>query len=338
MTHLEPLAPEEALDWYLDDKQSESAASTMYSHTSRLGHFIRWCDAHGIDNLNALTGRDLQRYKVWRRDEGDLNSVTVKTQMDTLRVFIRWCEQMDAIEPDLSTKVQSPTLADGENARDVLLNGTEAEAVLDYLETYEYASAPHVTLALLWQTSMRRGAVRALDIEDYDPEAALLDVRHRPEKGTPIKNKQAGERMVALSPTLCDLLDAWIADRRPDVTDDHGRDPLIATTQGRPHGQTIQRWAYEFTRPCTYTNRCPADRDPKVCEAAQTPGAASQCPESVSPHAIRRGSITHWLQHDVPMQVVSDRANVSPTVLEQHYDRRTKRERAEQRRDYLDQV
>jgi hypothetical protein len=58
----------------------------------------------------------------------------------------------------------------------------------------------------------------------------------------------------------------------------------------------------------------------------------------VSPHAIRRGSITHSLNSEIPENAVSDRANVSKAVLEQHYDRRTKREKMEQRRECLDNL
>jgi integrase len=144
--------------------------------------------------------------------------------------------------------------------------------------------------------------------------------------------------MIALSPSLCTLLDDWLRDTRPGVTDAHDREPLVATRQGRPHAQTIQKWAYAYTRPCVYADDCPEDRDPATCEATQTTGSASKCPASVSPHAIRRGSITHWLQHDVPMHVVSDRANVSQGVLATHYDRRTERERVDQRRKYLDHI
>jgi hypothetical protein len=59
---------------------------------------------------------------------------------------------------------------------------------------------------------------------------------------------------------------------------------------------------------------------------------ASKCPSSVSPHAIRRGSITHFLSKDVLEKGVKDRMKVSLDVLEKHYDRRGEREKAEQRR------
>ncbi|MFB6187897.1 MAG: site-specific integrase, partial [Halobacteriaceae archaeon] len=65
---------------------------------------------------------------------------------------------------------------------------------------------------------------------------------------------------------------------------------------------------------------------------------ASQCPSSKSPHAVRRGAATHWLNEDLPERVVSDRANMSPEILRKHYDRRSPRDRMEQRRGYLDNI
>ena len=334
---LEPIDPETALELYIAEKETELSKSTIRSHRSRLGHFTRWCDEREITNLNELTGRKLQEFRLWRRNDGNLANVSVKTQVDTLRVFVRWLGTIDAVDPELHVKVVSPDVTPNENSRDVKLDSEDAEAILEYLETYEYASRPHVTLALFWHTMMRRGAARALDVEDYHPEEQCLEVRHRPEEDTPIKNGFDGVRFIGLSGWLCQLLDDWLRDQRPDVTDEYGREPLLATKQGRPSRTTLPVYAYRYSRPCAYGKECPHDRDPDSCEAVET-GKASKCPSSISPHAIRRGSITHHLSKDIPETAVSDRANVSQRVLEQHYDRRSQREKMEQRRQYLDQL
>lgn len=335
--NLEPIDPEEALDLYLSEKRTDLADASLKAHEYRLSHFLRWCDEEDIRNLNDLSGRDLHRYKLWRRDEGDLNKVSVKTQMDTLRVFVRWCESIDAVLPDLSEKVVSPTLSDGDNQRDVLVQTDRAEEILEHLGKYEYASFAHVTLTLVWQTGMRTGTLRALDVRDYDSEEQWVKAKHRPETGTPLKNQSDGERLIALRPDTCQVIDDWLADRRPDVTDEHDRVPLLATNQGRASKTTIRETVYRWTRPCQLGNACPHDRTPETCEATDDARKnASKCPSSVSPHAVRRGSITHHLTEDVPEKVVSDRMNVSQDVLERHYDRRSEEVKVEQRRDYID--
>jgi hypothetical protein len=58
----------------------------------------------------------------------------------------------------------------------------------------------------------------------------------------------------------------------------------------------------------------------------------------VSPHAIRRGSITHFLSEDVAAEVVGDRMNVSRKVLEKHYDKRSEEVKLEQRRGSLETI
>ena len=186
---LEPIEPQEALDLYLADRQNNVAQATIYSHRSRLGHFVRWCNEQEITNLNELTGRQLHAYRIWRRTEGDLSKVTEKTQMDTLRVFVKWLESIDGVESDLHTKVRSPTLSGDDNVRDVMLDEEQAEKVLGYLRKYEYASRPHVVLTLMWHTMMRVGAIHALDCDDYNSSEQSIEVMHRPETGTPIKNQ-----------------------------------------------------------------------------------------------------------------------------------------------------
>lgn len=334
---LDPIDPESALQMYLTDREPDVSQNTIYAHRSRLGHFRRWFDQQDLEAIDELTGRHLHQYRLWRREDGDLNRVTEKTQMDTLRVFIRWCEDLGFAARDLHLAVQSPTLEPTDNVRDVMLDADLAQSVLDYLDTYEYATLAHVSLLFLWRCGLRIGALHALDVDDYDADEQALSVEHRPETDTPLKNKADGNRYVALAPETCLVVDDWLESRRPSVTDKNGREPLCASTHGRAHKNHLRKLVYKWTRPCAVTDECPHGRTIDDCEATGENGA-SKCPSSVSPHAIRRGAITHWLKSDWPTHAVGDRANVSREVLEVHYDQRTERERMEQRRAYLDTI
>lgn len=334
---LEPIKPDRALELYIADRENSVSQATIYSHRSRLGHFVRWCGNEEIPNLNDLSGRQLHEFRIWRRMEGGLAPATEKTQMDTLRVFIKWLESIDSVEQDLHTKVLSPNLTGDDNVRDDMLDSERANRILNYLGKYQYASRPHIVLALMWHTMMRVGEIHALDCEDYNPTKQSLEVLHRPETGTTLKNQGEGERLVALSEEVCELLDDWLEHTRPAVTDDHGRKPLISTQEGRAHTTTLRGDCYRFTRPCVVTGECPHGREIKHCKATAYDGA-SECPSVESPHALRRGGITHALQEGWRTKAVGDRANVSETVLSMHYDARSEQEKMEQRRGYLDKL
>ncbi|QSX01008.1 tyrosine-type recombinase/integrase [Haloterrigena alkaliphila] len=335
---LEPTEPEEALELYVEDKARECRKSTVASHRSRLGFFVDWCAEQGIDNLNNLSARDLHEYRVWRRE--DLSVNTEKTQMDTLRVFVEWCETIDAVPSGLFKKIKSPSIPDEEAARETTLHVSDAKEIVEYLRRFEYASIEHVAWVLLTETGMRMGAARTLDVGDYRPDADKphLDVVHRPETDTPIKNGPRGERRVGISDDVCAVVDDYLEHQRPVVTDDYGREPLLATVQGRIAKSTIRRYVYKRSRPCTIGRECPHDRDPDECEAAVDPDHASGCPSSVTPHPIRRGYITYLLQAGVPVDVISDRCNVSPKVIELHYDVRSEEDKMRQRREVLDEI
>lgn len=97
-THeLEPIAPSEAMELSHRQRKGDGSDRTQQAHHYRLKHFIRWCDdVDRLANLNELTGRNRQEFSVWRRDDDDLNNVSLKTQLQTLRVFSKFCESIDA--------------------------------------------------------------------------------------------------------------------------------------------------------------------------------------------------------------------------------------------------
>ncbi|QKY18024.1 tyrosine-type recombinase/integrase [Halorubrum sp. CBA1229] len=336
--NLEPIEAAEAKEMYLEQRKQEVSESTIQAHHYRLKHFVRWCEEQeDLHNLNNLTGRDLQRYSMWRREDGDLNNVTMVTQLSTLRVFIKWCERIDAVEDGLHDKIILPDLSRHEDQRDAMLDSEDAKQLLEYMRQFEWGSRTHALIELLWYGGMRIGAAHGLDLDDYDPDEQYVEIRHRPDTETRLKNKKDGERFVGLSAQVCDAIDAYIKYKRMESEDDFGREPLFTSNHGRVSKSSLRDNIYRATRPCVYTGDCPHDREIDSCEAMGR-DKASLCPSSVSPHAIRRGSITYHLTEDVPEKMVGDRMNVSLDVLEKHYDRRTEEEKASQRRDYLDNI
>jgi site-specific recombinase XerD len=204
---LESIEPEAVLELFLKDTEADLAEASIKGQNYRLRHFVRRCHEQGIENLNTLTGRQLYEYRLWQRDDGDLNKVSEETQMVSLRSFFPWLEAVDGVEKDLSEKVLSPTITGDENSRELMLDSEHASSVLSHLEKYEYAGPQHVALTLMWHTMMRVGGVYAMDVDDYDADEQYMSVWHRPETETPIKNKGDGERLVALSDDICKLID-----------------------------------------------------------------------------------------------------------------------------------
>lgn len=331
---LEPITPRDAVELYLHDR--DVADSTLRAHRRRLERFVDWCEDEGIDNLNEITGRDTRRFKIdefdERQDGGEYSKETIRSVMDTLRVFVRYCESIEAVRSGLAEKVQSPN---PENVRKESFHSDRAETILAWLQRYHYASYEHVLLRLLWRCGLRLGDAHALDLRDVHTDDDYLEIHHRPETGTPLKNEEEGERLVNISPETSAILGEYIQQNRIDVEDEYGRSPLLTSTHGRRVKSNLRDTIYGITRPCEYTGECPHDRQPAECEAARRIDKASQCPSSIYPHAIRRGSITAHLRNDMPKPMVSDRMDVSSSVIDHHYDARSDEERMNQRRDYL---
>ncbi len=338
---LEPIAPRDALELWLDQMDGDLSPHTVRARRYRMGFFVRWCegaDADGprLTNLNEISGRDLLRYRNWRAD--GINRVTLKTQLSELRVFMRFCAKIDAVPESIPERINVPTLQGGENERDTFVSAERAEDVIEFLETYYYASLNHVLFLLTWQTGARIGGLHSLDLADVDFENERVTFVHRPDRGTRLKNRDGGERVVALPSKTITVVRDYVEVKREPVTDEYGREPLFASQFGRMSKRYLPKRLYQVTRPCHINQPCPADKDPAECEYTGGVDDAVACPHNERPHNIRRGAITHWLRQDVPETAVSDRMNVSEKTLDRHYDERTDTERAEQRRKFLDDV
>jgi integrase len=340
MTDLVPISPSEARDLHLEAMEDDSADWTQTSHRSHLRAFVEWCrEEGGVENLNQLNGRDLYEFRIWRREGGysrgqdePLAPKTLDSALTTLRSFLRFFASIEAVPEDLYEKVPLPALSKGEEVSDSTISPKRVPKILEYLNRYQFASRDHVVWSLVWHTGGRLGAVRALDLRDLDLEGRKpgVDYVHRPATDTPLKNDEESERFNRISSTVATVLQDYVDAPRVDVVDEYGRAPLVSTREGRISPSAVRDTFYRWTRPCEIGLSCPHERDPETCEYTEFE-QMSGCPSARSPHDVRKARVTKYRNDGVPRGVVSDRLDASEQVLDKHYDRASKREKADRR-------
>lgn len=323
------LSPREAVERYLRRRQADATDASVQSWKYRLKLFVEWVEGIGLDRVDEIRGYDLDEYYGLR--SGSVAPATLQNEMQTLRQFTEYLEQVGAVD-DLADSVRVPDVDKDEITSDVSLEAEDARALLEYYRRSDSASGSrsHALVELAWWTGARQGALRALDLRDFYPEERYVDVRHRADTGTPLKNKSDGERPIGLPASVVDVLEAYIDGVRYDVLDDHGRAPLLASTRGRPAESTLRDWSYLATEPCLHS-ACPHGKSRNTCDWVSY-DHASKCPSSRSVHQIRSGSITWQLDQGLPPAVVAERVDSAVSTIKQHYDLATPRERLEERR------
>ena len=328
--------PYVAVQDFLKERKEEVRKSSHRNYQYALQRLVEFCANQEIEYINNITGYDLKQFKLARREDG-IKEVTLKNNLSTIRVFLRWCAQAELVEEGTAEMVQLPPLDRNDRTDDTVLSLDRVENVLDYLYKFEYAHRRHAVFQFIWHTCSRVGTVVAIDVDDYHPKREFVEIRHRPETGTPLKNGHTAERQVNLTEEVCEVLDDYVQTHREVVNDENGRLPLFTTSHGRITRNTIRKNMSVITRPCHISNNCPHERDLTECEATKAARAA-RCPSSVSPHPLRRSAITYHLNRDWPREKVSERANVSGEVLDEHYDARTAADRRNSRRQYIDSL
>jgi site-specific recombinase XerD len=325
------MSPTEATERYLRERKNDVSDSTYRNHSYALNHFTEFCAEHGIEYINDIDGFDLADFRLQRQEV--VQSTTVYNNLTTVRTFIRWCEYRDLVQQGLADGMTIPD-REGE-VRETKIDAERAEKILQHLERFEYASFRHALFSILWDTRIRAGTVRGIDLRDFHPEENYVEIHHRPETDTPLKNGNGAERYVNLHSDVSQVIEHYIQTKRKKVTDDYGREPLLTTRHGRPAISTIQNAIHRITQPCFYSRTCPHNRDIDSCEATSHDDF-SKCPSSLSPHSVRRGAITEWLNEGHHKELLSDRMDVSEDILEKHYDARTESEKRKLRKDAFD--
>lgn len=331
----ETLSPAAASERYLRRRQTDSTAKSIAGWEYRLKLFVEWCDSVGIAEVGQLEGYDLDEYYEIRSAE--VAPVTLEGEMWTLRSLLEFLEDIEAVDDGLSERVRIPDLDPEDRSSDKKLAAEDAFALIRYYRNDEqaYGTRHHAWVELAWFTGARQGGLRALDLRDaHLGENPYVEFRHRPDTGTPLKNKLGGERPVGLTREIADVLEVYIDEYRYDVHDDHGRQPLLASAQGRPGENTVRVWSYLATEPCLH-GPCPHGKERETCQWTEY-AHASKCPSSRAPHHIRTGTITWLLNEGWPPEDVAERVNATVKTIEQHYDKADPEQRRQRLRDRME--
>lgn len=320
------LSPRDARDKYLSRRQTDSTEESLDGWYYRLKLFVEWCDSIGIETVGDLHTLDIDEYHDLRSSE--VAPVTLEGEMATLKQFLRFLEDLGAVEDGLAESVRIPNIDDEARSSDKKLHASDALPLIRYYRNSprDYGKRQHAFLELAWVTGARQGGLRALDVRDaYLDDEPFVEFRHRPSSETPLKNKRQGERPVEITPETADVLQTYIEEYRYSVRDDYGRQPLLASANGRPTANTIRVWSYLATQPCVHTE-CPHGKERETCQWTEY-AHASKCPSTRSPHQIRTGCITHLLNIGWPPQDVAERVNATVKTIEAHYDKAAPEER-----------
>lgn len=292
--------------------------------------FILSLKRQGVDDLLDAESRNVLRFA---SEQGEKNkNTTLSTRMRTIRVFCEWGEAQDMVAEDLSESVDKaiPETDEDDWVRE---SGITPDRILSLLaelsdDTETYVSRPHVVSTLAFRVGLRLGAMRALCLRDWNPDELQLQVKHRPEMGCPLKNKKKSTRIVNISAETGAILQDWIYTRRPECEpDEHDGEkyqPLISSIYGRVAKSTMRRDVYAVT--CC--GGCETD-DGRPLPVVQD---AIDCPESVPPHSLRKAGASWMLDAGTDKQLVADRIDNSPEVLEKWYNEMTAKQEADVRR------
>lgn len=322
-----------AVDRYLRRRAPDATEKSLYGWRYRLKRFVEWAEGIGIEVVGDLRKGDVDEFYELR--SANIAPATLEGEMWTLKMFLGFLEDIGAVEEGLADAVRIPDLDPDDRTNETKLRTEAALALLRYYRNDDraFGTRAHVFFELAWITGARVGGLRALDLQDVHLEDRYVMFRHRPETGTPLKNKSGGERPVGLPPRTVEGLKEYLRKYRHTVTDENGRAPLLASTQGRPGTNTMRNWSYESTLPCHHS-ACPHEKSRDTCKWTNY-HQTSKCPSSRSPHQIRTGTITWLLNLGWPPEDVAERVNATVKTIEQHYDQADPSER---RRRLIDRM
>lgn len=327
----------EAIERYVQRKRPDWSGGTERTYRRNLELFVDYTAGREIESLSELTRWNVGAFTDYLLAQ-DYAKASVASRQKSIKTWLKWLEGQGLLEPGVHLAIETLKLTDDEESSDEQLDPEAARTLLAfYRDSSKWrGTRGHAILEVLWHTGCRASGLIALDLGDFDGDAGDLMFRNRPETDTRLKRGDQHQRNVTISETPTDVLRLWCARERPSVRDDHGREPLFPSEDGRPTVDTVRYWVYEATQPCM-AEECPHGKRRPNCEWVPR-NEASKCPSTRSPHPVRRGSITWQRNLGFSAETVAERAAATPGTIRRYYDDPDYEDELERRRSQTEDI
>jgi len=309
-------------------RRGNFSKKTYTRYRDTVNDFIQSQD---VSDLMEVTPREINRWNqlLQRRDYA---RTTRDGKLETLEVFFKWAEtewrapRDDKISETIARKRNDLNVSGDEKSRsgddNHRISSKRAEEIIGHLAKHHYASRQMVEFLLIYHIGCRKSALLSINCSDVKPRKAIIQIRNRPEEsGVRLKRGNKGERDVNISPDIMAVVTDYIEEHRSEPND--GSDALLTSWAGRIDDSTLYRDIAGLTK----CGEC-LDNDGEPL----TKQNASDCPESIGCHDLRRVAITRMRDEGVSWDTTSGQVNATVQMLKQHYDSPTYESAAERRK------
>ena len=312
------------------DSRGNFSKKTYVRYRDTVNDFLQSQD---VSDLMEVEPREINRWNqlLQRRDYA---RTTRDGKLETLGVFFKWAETewraprkegkklSETIEQkrkDLDVSGEEKSRSGDDNHR---ITTEKAEEIIGHLAKHDYASRQMVEFLLIYHIGCRKSALLSIDCSDVKPRDGIIQIRNRPEEtDLRLKKGNRGERDVNISPEIMSVVTDYIDSHRTEPQD--GSDALLTSWAGRIDDSTLYRDIAGLTK----CGECTDDSGDSL-----TKQNASDCPESIGCHDLRRVAITRMRDKGVSWDTISGRVNATVQMLKDHYDSPTFEQAAERRK------
>jgi site-specific recombinase XerD len=158
-----------AVEQYVTSR-ADATQSTRERHRYRFSKFTDYCSQADVTHTSQIDGSTIEGFRQDRLADDNTSIKTNEQCLHTFRVFLRYLERVEACSEGLSEVVIIPKVPDAQESRETHILHERARQIIDYLAKYEWANIKHVVFHLTYHTGLRRGALYALDVQDWDSE------------------------------------------------------------------------------------------------------------------------------------------------------------------------